>query len=61
MNWHAPLDQGCETVAAFMEGADDPMMQHSGCWGEVLEGFEKKHRHECKRCQAFGVANMEVE
>ena len=27
---------------------------------EIMEGFEKKHRATCKRCLAYGAANIEV-
>lgn len=59
-HWHAPLDPDCPKVEEFMQSADDPMMQQSGCFGEFLEDFEKKHRSECERCQEYGAANIEA-
>jgi len=54
--WHYPLDPECPEVQNFYEGADDPIMRMSGCWGEFLEDFERKHIRDCKRCQEFGAA-----
>lgn len=27
---------------------------------DIMEGFERKHRKTCKRCQEYGAANIEV-
>lgn len=56
-----PLDPDCPDVIEYCKMADDPIMQMSGCWGEFYEDFATKHRRECKRCQEFGAANVDVE
>ena len=58
--WYAPVDPACPAIKSYMELADDPMMQMSGCWGDFREDFEKRHRAKCKRCQRYGAANMEA-
>lgn len=60
--WVYPLDPKCPDVAAYNESVmDDPIMDMSGCAGEFYEAFENKHRATCKRCQAYGAANVDVE
>jgi hypothetical protein len=61
-HYHAPLDPECPEVAAFMESLfGDPMTAAMGApTDEIVEGYERKHRHTCKRCQEFGAANIEV-
>jgi hypothetical protein len=27
---------------------------------DIVEGFERKHRRNCKRCQEYGCDNIEV-
>lgn len=59
---HAPLDPECEEVNAFASALfDDPMTAAMGApTDDIMEGFERKHRVKCARCQAFGAANIEV-
>lgn len=60
--WYAPLDPECPEVERWHNSVDDdPMMEMSGCYGEFLEDFEKRHRAHCKRCQEYGAANIDVE
>ena len=61
-HWHAPLDPECLEVDAFMSALfDDPMTNAMGApVDDITEGFERKHRLTCKRCQAYGVANIEA-
>jgi len=28
---------------------------------DIMEGFGNKHRSQCKRCQEYGAANVDVE
>jgi hypothetical protein len=60
--WHAPIDPECPEVEAFYESLyGDPMTQAMGApTGDILEDFERKHRAQCKRCQEYGAANIDV-
>ena len=62
MQYHAPLDPECPDVSSFMDSLfDDPMTAAMGApTDDICEGFEKRHRIKCKRCQEFGCANIEV-
>jgi hypothetical protein len=59
---NAPLDPDCPQVASFMESLfDDPMTAAMGApTDDICEGFARKHRRTCTRCQEFGAANIEV-
>jgi hypothetical protein len=59
---HAPVDPDCPAVAAFTHALlDDPMTEAMGApVDEIIEGFERKHRADCKRCQDYGAANIEA-
>jgi hypothetical protein len=60
--YHAPLDHECPQVEEFMSNLfDDPMTEAMGApTDDICEGFARKHRAKCKRCQEFGAANIEV-
>jgi hypothetical protein len=60
--YHAPLDPECPDVRQFTDCLfDDPMTHAMGApTDDIMEGFERKHRVRCKRCQEFGAANIEV-
>lgn len=62
MRYHAPLDPNCPVVARFTCALfDDPMTDAMGApTDDIMEGFERKHRVKCARCQNFGAANIEV-
>ena len=62
MRYHAPLDPDCPEVSRFSSDLfDDPMTEAMGApTDEIMEGFERRHRSKCKRCQEFGAANIEV-
>lgn len=58
---HLPLDPECPVVRDWQDRFfDDPITEASGCVDEIGADFERRHRKECQRCQAFGVANIEV-
>jgi hypothetical protein len=39
----------------------DPLTKAMGApVDDIVEGFGRKHRVTCKRCQEFGAANIEV-
>jgi hypothetical protein len=61
-HYHAPVDPDCPVVSAFTTALfDDPMTEAMGApTDDIMEGFERKHRAECKRCQDYGAANIEV-
>ncbi len=61
-HWHAPLDPDCPAVRQFFESLyDDPMTEAMGApVDDISEGFTKKHRAECERCQEYGAANIEA-
>jgi hypothetical protein len=41
---------------------DDPMTEAMGApTDDICEGFERKHRATCQRCQEYGAANVEVQ
>jgi len=62
MRYHAPLDPECPAVAAYMSSLlDDPMTKAmSAPVDDIVEGFERRHRAKCARCQEYGAANIEV-
>lgn len=63
-----PLDPSCPEAEELLRrlniALDDPMTQYAGVGGDISEDFERKtkprHLAECKRCQEFGTANIEV-
>lgn len=60
--YHAPLDPECPAYAEFSSSLyDDPMTAAMGApVDDIMEGYERSHRAKCKRCQAYGAANIEV-
>lgn len=60
--WHAPLDPECPEVIRYRQSLyGDPLGRAMGApLDEFWEDFENKHRRECKRCQEYGAANIEV-
>lgn len=59
--YNTPLDPSCPDVIDHYQMHDnDPISQICGCLDDIHEGFERKHRKNCKRCQEFGAANIEV-
>jgi hypothetical protein len=60
---HAPLDPECPQVADFMTALfDDPMTEAMGApTDDICEGFARRHRGKCPRCQEYGAANIEIE
>lgn len=61
--WVYPLDPNCPEYERFASTLfDDPMTSAMGApTDDILEGFERKHRIKCKRCQEYGAANVDVE
>jgi len=60
--WYAPLDPDCPVVKKFSSTLyNDPITQYYGVGGDVMEGWEPKHRASCKRCQEYGCANIEAQ
>ena len=61
--WVYPLDPECPKVKAFRDGLyNDPMTKAMGApVDDIEEGFASKHRVDCKRCQEYGAANVDVE
>lgn len=58
---HAPLDPECPEVREREESlAGDVLMEMSGCRDEFDADFERRHRAKCKRCQEYGLENIEV-
>jgi hypothetical protein len=59
--WYAPCDPECPELAERLsELWDDPMTAYSGCGDEIADDIERGHRADCKRCQEYGAANIEV-
>lgn len=58
--WVYPLDPSCPDVKKFHEQNDDDPYSEM-CGEDLYEGFEKKHRAKCKRCQEFGAENVDTE
>lgn len=58
----APLDPDCPAVESFMDSLfNDPMTEAMGApVDDICEGFERRHRGQCKRCQEYGAANIDV-
>jgi hypothetical protein len=61
--WYAPCDPNCpEYLEYYSTLVGDPMTQAMGApVDEIMEGFERRHRIKCKRCQEYGAANIDVE
>ncbi len=57
-----PLDPECQPVAEFTKSLiDDPMTAATGApIDDIMEGFARKHRVNCERCQRYGAANIYV-
>lgn len=57
-----PLDPDCMVVKEYTTSLlEDPMTEASGApVDEILEGFAKRHRLLCERCQRYGAANVYV-
>jgi hypothetical protein len=62
MKYYAPLDPNCPDVEKFSSSLfDDPMTEAMGApVDDIMEGFERRHRRTCKRCQEYGAANIDV-
>lgn len=62
MKWYAPLDPECPKVEDFRRVLhEDPMTHAMGApVDDIEEGFARKHRKTCKRCQEYGAANIDV-
>lgn len=58
-SWYTPLDPDCpdNPMEAFFE---DPMTIEYGA-NDVDGLLEKNHRAKCKRCQEFGLENIEAQ
>lgn len=59
-NYNYPLDPECPDIISYNLEYGDPIMNESGCFDEFYATFSGKHRADCKRCQEYGVANIEV-
>ena len=57
-SWYAPLDPDCPSnpMEVFY---NDPMTIAYGA-NDIDELLERRHREKCRRCQEYGVANIEV-
>lgn len=66
-HWYAPLDPECpkakkEVYDRLDEMNNDPMTAAMGAPVEdFAEEWERKHRAQCKRCQAYGAENIDVQ
>ena len=59
--WYAPLDPDCPVAEEYYRMHDeDPISQTCGCLDEIFAHWEAKHRRECKRCQEYGLENIDV-
>ena len=60
--YYLPLDPACPDVAAFTASLlDDPMTHAMGApVDDIMDGFTKRHRAICQRCQEYGAANVEI-
>lgn len=56
---HQPLDPECP-MNPLENLFDDPMTIAYGCGDEIGDLLEITHRRSCERCQAYGLANIEV-
>jgi hypothetical protein len=51
-----PLDPECPVVAEFMDALfADSTMAMGAPVEDIIEGFERRHRKQCKRCQEYAV------
>ncbi len=60
MRYHAPLDPDCPKVLNFMSCLFGDPVAMGAPTDDIVEGFERRHRRLCKRCQEYGAANIEV-
>ena len=66
--WRFPLDPECPEAIKIEEylkiALKDPQTEYYGC-SDVAFALTKsevnRHLRECKRCQEYGAANIEVE
>jgi hypothetical protein len=56
--YHSPLDPECPGNP--QNRPHDPMDDYCGCMDEINEALDNKHRRNCRRCQEYGTANIEV-
>jgi len=61
--WVFPLDPECTEVDNYRSTLiDDPMTAGYGApIDDILNGWENTHRRNCKKCQEYGAANVDVE
>ena len=61
-SWYAPCDPECPEYSEFSDSLfDDPMTAAMGApTGEIMEGFERRHRADCERCREYGAANIDI-
>jgi hypothetical protein len=58
--WVFPLDPECpEVINHYQSFSDDPMSKYAPM-DDINEAFEAKHRKNCKRCQEYGAANVDI-
>jgi hypothetical protein len=55
---HTPLDPNCPNNP--LNRPYDPMDSYCGCMDEINSDMERRHQRDCKRCQEYGAANIEV-
>lgn len=59
--WLHPVDPDCPEVSEFKSTLlNDPMSEHAPV-DEIIEGWERKHLQNCKRCQDYAAANIDIE
>ena len=58
-----PVDPDCPKVEEFNRALfEDPMTEAMGApTDDIVEGFERRHRVVCARCQEYGAANVDAE
>ena len=57
---YAPLDPECPDVIDYYTNMVPDMRAFGAPVEEFIESFERSHRKECKRCEEFGLANIEI-
>jgi len=58
---YLPVDPNCPGVVEFEVGFfQDPITAQSGVGSEMALDFDNYHRAKCKRCQEYGLANIEI-